>query len=219
MPAMEASAARSAIETELQQLGTSVSAAFSSIDLDSVLGSASIAQVHRGVLRDTGEDVAIKIQFPNGERRMTSDLSNFRFLAALLQRTEFKFDLVSPVQELARQISFEFDFMRESHAMEEIRMNLRNIRGVSIPRVCPSLTTRRLLIMQFMHGTPLSRLEEAAPNLSVRTRKRVARTVLRKMARSYGEMILTHGFFQADCKLIHTVALESTDLTSFFLCR
>lgn len=201
MPAMDSITAKSVIDKELDSLGRTFSNVFASVTLDSVLGAASIAQVHYGVLRN-GEEVAVKIQFPNSERRMACDLSNFRFLAGMLQRTEFKFDLVSPVCELGRQISYEFDFVRESFAMEEIRNNLIRLPDVSIPRVYSDFSSRRLLVMQFMHGTPLTRLDEKTANLSKRVRKRLGRTVLEKMARSYGEMILTHGFFQADCTYI-----------------
>ncbi len=197
MPAMSAAEARSAIDAELSKLNTASTSVFSELTLDSALGSASVAQVHWGRLRGNDAEVAVKIQFPSGERRMTNDLNNFRFLTALLQRTEFNFDLASPVKELALQISYEFDFLREARAMFEIRRNIGTVPGVAIPIPFINLSTRRLLVMEFVHGVPLSKLDRK--RIGRRQRKELGRRVLRKMAHSYGEMILTHGFFQADC--------------------
>lgn len=56
--------------------------------------------------------VAVKIQYPGALQTMTLDLVNLRATSAFLQKTELKFDLLSAVEELQRQIHLEFDFMR-----------------------------------------------------------------------------------------------------------
>ena len=56
--------------------------------------------------------VAVKIQYPDALSMMSSDLINLRSLSAFLSMTEIKFDLVSAVDELQKQIHLEFDFMR-----------------------------------------------------------------------------------------------------------
>jgi len=56
--------------------------------------------------------VAVKIQYPGALRTMTLDLVNLRTTSAFLQKTELKFDLLSAVEEMQRQIHLEFDFMR-----------------------------------------------------------------------------------------------------------
>eukprot|EP00177_Eucheuma_denticulatum_P007143 GFKZ01012980.1.p1 GENE.GFKZ01012980.1~~GFKZ01012980.1.p1 ORF type:complete len:215 (-),score=33.44 GFKZ01012980.1:718-1362(-) len=195
MPPMPESQARHVIEQELQRLGKTP-AIFSSLDLGTVLGSASIAQVHRGALRDGNIDIAIKIQFPHMERIMLSDLANYRVLAEILQRTELKFDLVRPIQELAKQVAMEFDFEAEARGMTEIRGALRNVRGVSVPEVIPGLVSRRLLVMTYLDGVPLTKLDGKLGDRAVRV---LGRKVLRNLTDCYGKMILRDGFFQADC--------------------
>jgi predicted unusual protein kinase regulating ubiquinone biosynthesis (AarF/ABC1/UbiB family) len=74
----------------------SIADTFTSINLTHPVGSASISQVHEGVLRSTGQRVAVKVQYPDAEAVMLSDLSNLRKLAAFLQKHELPFDLVSP---------------------------------------------------------------------------------------------------------------------------
>jgi predicted unusual protein kinase regulating ubiquinone biosynthesis (AarF/ABC1/UbiB family) len=56
--------------------------------------------------------VAVKIQYPDALSMMSSDLRNLKTLSAFLSKTEIKFDLVSAVDELQKQIHLEFDFMR-----------------------------------------------------------------------------------------------------------
>jgi predicted unusual protein kinase regulating ubiquinone biosynthesis (AarF/ABC1/UbiB family) len=83
-----------------KELGGPVEAFFDELDLDKPIGSASVAQVHVGIWKKTGEKCAVKIQYPNAERLMTGDLKNLRFLAEFLQRTELKFDILSAIKEV-----------------------------------------------------------------------------------------------------------------------
>lgn len=199
MPPMSAEESRGVIDEELQKLGKT-SAIFESLDLDNVLGSASIAQVHRGKLRG-GQQVAVKVQFPEMEALMLSDLANYRVLAEVLQRTELKFDLVGPVKELAKQVAMEFDFVAEAEGMDEIRRALRQYRSVSVPAAVPGLVSRRLLVMTYLDGVPLTKLDGKLGKFrSDRAVRRIGRKVLENLTACYGKMILSDGFFQADCK-------------------
>lgn len=53
-----------------------------------------------------------QVQYPDALQVMTEDLINLRAISAFLSRTELKFDLVSAVDELQKQIHLEFNFMR-----------------------------------------------------------------------------------------------------------
>ena len=44
--------------------------------------------------------------------------------SGVLQNTELKFDLVSPVNELAKQIRMEFDFLHEAETMDAVGEHL-----------------------------------------------------------------------------------------------
>lgn len=77
--------------------------------------SAAAAAVAHGVASGNIPDkglVAVKVQYPGALETMTLDLVNLRATSAFLQKTELKFDLLSAVEELQRQIHLEFDFMR-----------------------------------------------------------------------------------------------------------
>ena len=124
VPPMPAAQVREIVEAEA---GRPLEDVFESIDLEVPLGSASIGQVHRAVLRHppagaaagvgAGAAVAVKVQNPEAERTMLGDLDQLRVLAGLLQRFELPFDLLSPLRELRRRVACEFDFVQEAATM------------------------------------------------------------------------------------------------------
>jgi len=63
-PPLGAVEVRALLEEELQG---PLEQFFCSIDLERPIGAASIAQVHKGVWRESGEEVAIKIQYPHAQ--------------------------------------------------------------------------------------------------------------------------------------------------------
>ena len=63
------------------ELGRSVESVFTELD-PTPLASASLAQVHRGRLRD-GREVAVKIQYPDIEHVVRVDLKSFAVLIGL----------------------------------------------------------------------------------------------------------------------------------------
>jgi predicted unusual protein kinase regulating ubiquinone biosynthesis (AarF/ABC1/UbiB family) len=132
---------------------------FSSIDLDKPIGSASIAQVHEGIWKKTGEKVAVKIQYPGAAGKMKNDLRNLRVLAEFLQRTELKFDILSAIIELQKNIMNEFNFEREAKNMKII--------GDFLAKKCPEVTlpkpvyfNKKVLVMTYVEGTNLGRIAE-----------------------------------------------------------
>jgi len=140
VPPMPAAQVRRILEKELRP--RSIEDVFEDIDLEHPLGSASIAQVHKARLKGRGgggderrlaarecacKDVAVKIQFPDVEKKMHADFKNLRMLSSFLQRTELQFDLVSATDELQKQVSMEFDFRREAAVMDHIAENLKMI--------------------------------------------------------------------------------------------
>ena len=70
------------------------------------LHAAAVGRVPPGGL------VAVKVQYPDAAATMARDLVNIRSAAAFLSKTEIKFDLVSAVDELSKQVRLEFDFTR-----------------------------------------------------------------------------------------------------------
>ncbi|XP_068667368.1 uncharacterized protein [Aristolochia californica] len=188
-----------------QELGRNVDELFEIFDPDPV-GSASIAQVHRARIRGGAIDVAVKVQHPGVQELMMTDIHNLHAFALFLQNTDIKFDLLSVTKEIEKQVGFEFDFLREAEAMERIQQFFsgNNKKGlpVLVPRVIPNLVTRRVLVMDFIEGTPILNLGDEMAKRGINPGGKMAalakQNILNSLTLAYGQMIFKSGFFHAD---------------------
>jgi ubiquinone biosynthesis protein len=118
--------------------------------------AASIAQVHMATLL-TGEDVAVKVQRPEIDRLVRQDIAVMAWLAPKLAR---RIDILKVVnlpaviELFAETIVEELDFRLEAENMLDIAAVLDRSGQMSIvvPRPHPTLVSRRLLVMERMHG-------------------------------------------------------------------
>jgi len=116
--------------------------------------AASLGQVHRARLK-TGEEVAVKIQYPGIARTIRED---FRNLLTLLLPARLGNDWESTkaqLDELRLQLEQETDYEREAVHMTRARALFRDADGIVIPRVYREFTTSRVLTMDYVHGVHL----------------------------------------------------------------
>ncbi|CAM9496496.1 unnamed protein product, partial [Discosporangium mesarthrocarpum] len=180
-----------------KHLGVPPDDLFSSLNLTHPVGSASISQVHRGVLKATGEKVAVKVQYPGAERVMMSDLSNLKALAWFLQKFELSFDILSSLRELSKQIRLEFDFRAEAKTMDRMCSSMPQCsRNIKIPS--SRQATKRVLVMSYLEGDSLAQLKRGGKEKFRATRKRIGKSLLNDLANAWGFMVFTEGLFNAD---------------------
>ncbi|KAF4691147.1 hypothetical protein FOZ60_016135 [Perkinsus olseni] len=129
---------------------TDLSEIFQLVDPHPV-GSASIGQCYRGVLREEygGHEVAIKVQPENIEEQFRADLSSCRAFCKMALP-----QLVQPLDEIESQFLTEFDYRLEAENMEEIREKIMPHWGhkVVIPKSHLNLCTKRVLVMEYLRG-------------------------------------------------------------------
>lgn len=211
IPPMNETQVRKLIKRELNT--TSLANYFTWIDLTQPIGSASIAQVHKGMWKATNQMVAIKIQNPESEKLMIHDLNNLHKLGSYLQKHELKVDLVSAITELRNQIKHEFNFCFEANYLQTIGKSLqKEFPKIHIPNAI--LATRRLLVMSFVEGNNLSKFTRLSPNSIVSSSfpsskalsssnkswftKALGHHFLRTLAKVWGYQIFVLGTFHAD---------------------
>lgn len=193
VPGMPPSQVKQLIE---EGLGLEIPEYFSYLNLTHPVGSASISQVHEGRLLSNGNRVAVKVQYPDAQEVMMGDLSNLRKLAAFLSGRELKFDMVSPVEEMTRQISHEFDFIQEANNMDSMRETLQKaVPSVTLPKTV--LASRRVLVMTFVEGVPFTQLV-IPTGLTKRLFARRGKKILDTLADAWGHMLFDTGVFNAD---------------------
>lgn len=182
--------ARQVVEDEL---GFRVSKGFAAFE-EQPMASASLGQVHRASLRD-GRPVAVKVQRPDVERRVTDDMDVVAELAAWLDAhstTAQRVGFVPMVEEFRRSIAAEMDYSLEAGNLRVLREQLARHRLIVVPRTVPDFCSRRVLTMELVEGRsissigPLARLDLDGARLA------------EELFRAYLDQVLVNGFFHAD---------------------
>lgn len=191
-PAVPFEEIRKVIEEEL---GTSLGNIFSEFD-PHPLASASIAQVHRAVLKKSGEKVAVKIQKPGVKEMVIADLEILSYLARFGEHLHGMVESISfseLVAEFRKGLLKEIDFTFEAVNARKMRDNFLDFEGVYIPRIFPELTTSRVMVMELIEGVPLSKMLKEG-NLNTEASKMLAEIG----AKAIFKMIFEDGFFHGD---------------------
>lgn len=143
-----------AFATIEKQLGRPLGEIFSSIS-ERPVAAASLGQVYKAVLRDTGEEVAIKVQRPGVEPIIFRDLVIFRALGAAvntLARRRLGCNAELIVDEFGEKLLEELDYMQEARNIEEFRRNFASDPTVKIPWVRRDLCSSQVIVMEWIDG-------------------------------------------------------------------
>ncbi|XP_039159652.1 aarF domain-containing protein kinase 1 isoform X3 [Eucalyptus grandis] len=169
----------------INNLGQDLSCIFCSFD-EVPIAAASIAQVHRAVLKDSNE-VAVKVQYPGLDRQMKLDMMIMSFLSKSI--TSFQSTDLSGLWENSSKLS---PWNLEGKNAERTAKNFISNDKVKVPKVVWELTTSQVLTMEFCRGSKVDDLEYME-KMGIDPTK-VARTLVEVFA----EMIFVHGFVHGD---------------------
>ena len=156
------------------------------------VASASLAQVHRAVLK-SGETVAVKIQYPDIGEVIRTDLANTERLCAVYERFDPQpMELMPLLKEMQKYLALELDFRREVQSGERIAELFKDDPAVRVPRVHHDLSAGRVITMEFVGGIkPTDKQALQAAGID-------PMDVVQELMRIFTTMILARGFFQAD---------------------
>lgn len=163
---------------------------FQSIDPEPI-GTASLAQVHRAVLRN-GDVVAVKIQHRSVKSNSYVDIKT---MAALVKITsfvfpDFKFNWL--VEETKKNIPQELDFVNEGRNAEKVQKLFEKYDWLRIPAIYWNTSSSRVLTMEFLEGGQVNDLEY------MRVHRLNPYEVTSKLGRLYSHMIFIEGFVHSD---------------------
>ncbi len=133
-----------------KDLGAPVDEVFARFDTEPV-AAASIGQVYRAQLRD-GRDVAVKVQYPGIAEAVETDLRNMNLLFPLIRRIAPGVDVKALGAELRERIAEELDYEIEAQNQRRVSRAFRGHPHVVVPDVVTSLSTRRVLVSEFVDG-------------------------------------------------------------------
>jgi ubiquinone biosynthesis protein len=152
------------------------------------VAAASVAQVHRARLAD-GTEVAVKVLRPSIRRQVERDAAILLFgarLIALHPRLRLN-DPVGHLRHFVEAIIQQTDLTLEAGNYERFAANFAGVTEVSFPRVHRELSSRRVLTMEFMHGTRFDQRDAVHD-----------RALARTMRHMMFKMCFTDGFIHAD---------------------
>ncbi|KAI8908001.1 ABC1 family-domain-containing protein, partial [Gorgonomyces haynaldii] len=181
----------------LQDLGVSIPDVFSSFEPEP-LGVASLAQVHKAVLKpqtrynpsQEPKTVAVKIQHPYLKQHAQYDIETCTSLVRTIKRffPDFKFAWIATELELS--LPNELDFIQEANNARKITQLTRHLDQIHIPTVFHA--SERIIIMEYIDGVRIDDHKYMKEN------KINVNAISAALGRMYMEMMFDHGFVHCD---------------------
>ena len=190
LPPFPTAKAKTMIEEELEAPIDSIFSEFGD-----PVAAASIAQVHRAKLADTGEIVAVKVLRPNIERAFRKDIDAFYFAARMIEALSPSSRRLRPldvIEHFEGVVLGELDLRLETSSAAEFGANTVDDAGFQVPVVHWFHSARRVMTLAWADGSPFGDIEaiDAAGHDRVDLANRTLTFFLQHALRD--------GFFHAD---------------------
>ena len=164
-------------------------------DIGQAVAAASVAQVHKATLKETGETVAVKVIRPGVRARFRKDIETFYAAARFADRTiedAQRLKPVSVVDMLNQSAKIEMDLRLEAAAFSEMGENIKEDPGFRVPEVNWEYTGRDCITMTWVDGIKLSKVDE------LREAGHDLEALSVTLIQSFLRHTLRDGFFHAD---------------------
>lgn len=177
----------------LRELGKPVEAVFSSFS--EPVAAASLAQVHKAHIAESGEAVAVKILRPGIEKAFRKDIDAFYFAARaieILSPASRRLRPMEVIEHFEGVVNAELDLRLESSSASEFANNTSSDAGFAVPNIRWHLSGRRVMTLDWAEGISIG--ENDALDAAGHDRSALATRVL--------QLFLNHalrdGFFHGD---------------------
>ena len=167
------------------------------INLSEPIAAASIAQVHKAQIDDSGiiKDVAIKILRPNIKKIFNEEIDALMLLAFLVEsfiKKTKRLKLVEVVFLLKEITNLEMDLRFEAAAANEYADNTKNDSGFKVPKIYWNFTSENVMTLDWVEGVSIRETEELLKR-NIDTKK-IASDIIQHFLRH----AIRDGFFHAD---------------------
>lgn len=174
-----------------EEYGKSPDKVFQSLSPEPV-AAASLGQVYKGILYD-GSEVAVKVQRPGVAKSISLDVLVLRRLAIQVRAwRKLNTNLPLLIDEWAASLFKELDYRQEAQNGIKFKELYSHLDGVYVPKMYSELTTRRVLVMEWIDGERLS--SATAGSRDVLDDIRLVEVGVRCSL----EQLLEYGFYHAD---------------------
>lgn len=176
------------------ETGQDIGEVFSEFE-EKPVASASIAQVHRAVLKD-GRVVAVKLKKRNVDKIIKNDIDVLYFIVKAVKDAVKELIYIENAEDVFREFSknilSELDFMAEAGYTEKIRKSNMDGESVVIPQIYWDYSTKNILVEDFIDGVKLSDIDGLAE------RNIDKEAVLKIFLNHFFKQIFIIGYFNAD---------------------
>jgi len=188
------------------ELGRPTAELFDRFDPEPI-AAASIGQVHRASL--DGREVAVKVQRPDAQETVSRDIALLHQVAKIakerVRRLRFV-DTVEAVDEFARAIRQELDYRIEARNVQIVGRLFDGDTHVRVPAVHWPLTTSRVLVLDWIDGQTLNRVNFT--DWSDEQRQGLAE----RISDTWMRMVFEFGTFHADPHPANIVVLDANQI-------
>jgi aarF domain-containing kinase len=126
--------------------------------------AASLGQVHRALLKGTGQRVAIKIQYPNIGRTIRDDFRNMMAVLTPMRLSGDWGNIKAQFEDIRHKLDLETDYEQEAENLRFARAAFTEDEGI----VFPEVSTRRVLTMEYIGGLHLDKFLATDPPQELR---------------------------------------------------
>lgn len=190
-----------------EEFGDKLSQYFSDINLEAI-ASASIAQVHKAVLRENNQEVAIKILRPKITKTFNRDIKTLNLLIFFVRIfSKFYAKTLRDISDLLKSTSLtELDLLLEAANASKLKSDLKDVKGIYVPEVFWQYSSSKILVIQWLQGTAFSNKEAIAKT------KFDKEEIAKNLVICYFNQVYVNGFFHGDMHPGNLILLDNGDI-------
>lgn len=156
------------------------------------IAAASLAQVFRAKTK-AGDDVAVKVQYIDLQKRFRGDVGTILFLQSVIAFVHKNYNFGWIIRDLRKSLEMELDFVHEADNADQCAKDLHHFDYIHIPRVYRELTGTRVLTAEFIDDAcKISDVQK------IKEMKISLKEVDKKLFEVFAYQIFTTGFVHAD---------------------
>jgi len=155
------------------------------------IAAASLAQVHRAMTKE-GDEVAVKVQYPDLQRNFEGDTFTHGVLLSLINLAFPDFEFNWMADEMKNVLVKELDFTQEADNSIRAKNELKDNVYAYVPIVYQQYSSKRILTTEFIHGCKINDIQK------IREWGLKEKDVAQRFMEIFSEQIFIHGFIHVD---------------------
>jgi predicted unusual protein kinase regulating ubiquinone biosynthesis (AarF/ABC1/UbiB family) len=126
------------------------------------LAAASLGQVHKGKIIETGQEIVLKIQYKGVRKAIDNDIKVLKWILTLTEVLPKDFDLGFVFEEVKEMLERETDYPLEVDTMLRFEELLKNETAYIIPHVYKEFSGEKTIVLDYLDGVSVREVESLA---------------------------------------------------------